>query len=84
MRLIRHVLLIMGIAVLAACATAELSKTDKATLMSASSGSGRGTAVVFGQMRSNEVLATGGAVLLKKAVTQVRMRVDRAWSSRLT
>ena len=79
MRLIRYVLLMMSIAVLAACATAELSQTDRQKLSGktfvitgASSGFGRGTAVALGSMRANVVLAARRTALLEEVATQVR------------
>jgi short-subunit dehydrogenase len=79
MRLIRYALLLISIALLAGCATAELSQTDKEKLSGktfvitgASSGFGRGTAVALGSMHANVVLAARRTALLEEVATQVK------------
>jgi short-subunit dehydrogenase len=79
MRLTRYVLLVISAVVLAACATAQLSLSDKARLSGktfvitgASSGFGRGTAVALGSMHAHVVLAARRTALLEEVAIEVR------------
>jgi short-subunit dehydrogenase len=85
MPLVRYLLVVMCAAALCACATSELSQSDKASLAGktivitgASSGFGRGTALALGQLRVNVVVAARRTALLEDVASQIRQAGGQA------